>query len=90
MAVTLKPLNNLETLMAEMIELLSKEIDIALIQHKNRMICDQLHLQYQQIFRAVQAAHQRCLLVDLLNATRLQDLFHAPSSKSRSTNVSFS
>jgi hypothetical protein len=48
-----------------------------------RAIRDQLHLQYQQIIRAVQAAHQRRLSVDLLNATSLQDLFHVAQLKAQ-------
>ncbi len=83
MAVTLQRLDTLETLMAETIELLSEDIDLTLIQRKIWMIRDQLHLQYQQIVRAVQAAHQHCLSVDLLNATRLQDLFHAAQFKAQ-------
>jgi hypothetical protein len=49
MAVTLKRLDTLETLMDETIELLSEDINLTLMQHKIRMIRDQLHLQYQQI-----------------------------------------
>jgi hypothetical protein len=82
-AVMLKRLDTLETLMAKTIELLSKDIDLTVIQRKIRMIRDQLHLQYQQIVRAIQAAHQRCMSVDLLNTTRLQDLFHAAQLKAQ-------
>ncbi len=82
MAVMLKRLDTLETLMAKTIELLSEDIDLTMIQRKIRMIRDQLQIQYQQIVRAIQAAHQRCLSVDLLNTSRLQDLFHGAQRRS--------
>ena len=74
--VSLQRLDNLENRMTAAMTLLAEEIDTALAHRQLRSIHDQLHLQYQQIIRAVQAAHQRRLSVDLLNATRLQDLFH--------------
>ncbi len=48
-AVTLQRLDNLESQMAETMELLSEDIDITLAQPKLRVFRDQLHLQYQQI-----------------------------------------
>jgi hypothetical protein len=57
--VTLHCLNHLEHLMAEMMNLLSEDIDITLAQRKLQVICDQLRLQYQQIVQAIQAAHQQ-------------------------------
>ncbi len=82
-AVTLQRLDNLESEMTATMTLLAEDIDISLAYRQLRAICDQLHLQYQQIVRAVQAAHQHCLLVDLLNATRLQDLFNAAQLKAQ-------
>jgi hypothetical protein len=69
--------------MAKMMELLSEYIDITLAHRKLQGIRDQLHLQYQQIIQAIRAAHQCCLSVDLLNPTRLQDLFHAAQLKAQ-------
>jgi hypothetical protein len=83
MAVTLQQLENLESMMTATMELLAEDIDVTLAHHQLRVICDQLHLQYQQIVQAVQAPHQRHLSVDLLNATRLQDLFHAAQLKAQ-------
>jgi hypothetical protein len=79
MAVTLQRLYNLESMMTAAMTLLAEDIDVSLA-HRQR---DQLHLQYQQIIRAVQASYQHCLSVDLLNATRLQDLFHAAQLKAQ-------
>ena len=81
--VLLQRLDNLESMMTATMMLLAEEIDTALAHRQLRTIHDQLHLQYQQIIRAVQAAHQRRLSVDLLNATRLQDLFHAAQIKAQ-------
>jgi hypothetical protein len=80
-AVTLHQLDNLEYLMAKTMELLCEDINITLAQRKHRVIHNQLHLRYQQIIRAIQAAHQCRLSIDLLNATRLQDLFHAAQAQ---------
>jgi hypothetical protein len=52
-AITLHRLDNLEHLMAKMMDLLSKDIGITLAQHKLQVICDQLHFQYQQIIWAI-------------------------------------
>jgi hypothetical protein len=82
-AVTLQRLDNLESVMTATMTLLAEDIDISLAHHQLQAICDLLHLQYQQIIRAVQAAHQCRLSVDLLNATRLQDLFHAAQLKAQ-------
>jgi hypothetical protein len=82
-AVTLQGLDSLESVMTATMTLLAEDIDISLAHRQLRAIRDQLHLQYQQIVRAVQAAHQRHLSVDLLNATRLQDLFHAAQLKAQ-------
>jgi len=81
--VSLQRLDNLENRMTAAMTLLAEEIDTALAHRQLRSIHDQLHLQYQQIVRAVQAAHQRRLSVDLLNATRLQDLFQAAQIKAQ-------
>ncbi len=81
--VSLQRLDNLESVMTATMMLLAEDIDISLAHRQLRAIRDQLHLQYQQIIRAVQAAHQRRLSVDLLNATRLQDLFHAAQLKAQ-------
>jgi hypothetical protein len=70
-------------MMTATMTLLTKDIDITAAHRQLRAIRDQLHVQYQQIIRAVQAAHQRHLSVDLLNATRLQDLFHAAQLKAQ-------
>jgi len=67
--------------MAAAMTLLAEDIDISLAHRQLQAIRDQLHLQYQQIVGAIQAAHQRRLSVDLLNATRLQDLFHEAQLK---------
>ncbi len=69
--------------MAAAMTLYAEDLDISLAHRQLRAIRDQLHLQYQQIVRAVQAAHQRRLSVDLLNATRLPDLFHAAQLKAQ-------
>jgi hypothetical protein len=69
--------------MTATLTLFAEDVDITSIHRQLRIIRDQLHLQYQQIIRAVQAAHQRRLSVDLLNATRLQDLFHAAQLKAQ-------
>ena len=83
MALTLHRLDNLEYLMAEMMELLSEDIDITLAERKLQVIRNQLRLQYQQIVRAIQAAQKRRPIVDLLNATRLQGLVHAAQLKAQ-------
>ena len=70
-------------MMTATMTLLNENISITLAHRQLRSIYDQLHLQYQQIIRAVQAAHQRRLSVDLLNATRLQDLFQAAQIKAQ-------
>jgi hypothetical protein len=70
-------------MMTATMTLLAKDIDVSLAHRQLRAIHDQLHLQYQQIVRAVQAAHQCRLSVDLLNTTRLQDLFHAAQLKAQ-------
>jgi hypothetical protein len=82
-AITLHRLNNLECVVAEMMDILSEDIDVTLAQCKLQVIRDQLRFQYQQIIQAIQAAHQCWLSVDLLNATRLQDMFHAPQLKAQ-------
>jgi Baculovirus F protein len=81
--VSLQRLDNLESRMTATMRLLNENISITLAHRLLRSIYDQLHLQYQQIIRAVQAAHQRRLSVDLLNATRLQDLFQAAQIKAQ-------
>ena len=81
--VSLQRLDNLESVMTATMTLLAEEIDTSLAHRQLRVIHDQLHLQYQQIIRAVQAAHQRRLSVDLLNATRLHDLFQAAQIKAQ-------
>jgi hypothetical protein len=81
--VSLQRLDNLESRMTATMTLLNENISITLAHRLLRSIYDQLHLQYQQIIRAVQAAHQRRLSVDLLNATRLQDLFQAAQIKAQ-------
>jgi hypothetical protein len=82
-AVSLQRLDNLESVMTATMMLFAENIDITSAHRQPRVIHDQLHLQYQQIIRAVQAAHQRRLSVDLLKATRLQDLFHAAQLKAQ-------
>ena len=69
--VSLQRLDNLESVMTATMTLLAEEIDTSLAHRQLRTIHDQLHLQYQQIIRAVQAAHQHRLSVDLLNACLL-------------------
>jgi hypothetical protein len=81
--VSLQRLDNLESVMTVTMTLLAEDINITAAHRQLRAIRDQLHVQYQQIIRAVQAAHQRRLSVDLLNATRLQDLFHAAQLKAQ-------
>jgi len=81
--VSLHRLDNLESMMTAAMTLLAENMSTTLAHRQLRSIYDQLHLQYQQIIRAVQAAHQRRLSVDLLNATRLQDLFHAAQIKAQ-------
>jgi hypothetical protein len=81
--VSLQRLDNLESMMTATMMLLAEDIDTSLAHRQLRAIHDQPHPQYQQIIRAVQAAHQRRLSVDLLNATRLQDLFHAAQLKAQ-------
>jgi hypothetical protein len=81
--VSLHRLDNLESMMTATMTLLAENMSTTLAHRQLRSIYDQLHLQYQQIIRAVQAAHQRRLSVDLLNATRLQDLFHAAQIKAQ-------
>jgi hypothetical protein len=62
------------------------DAEASLVHHRLKLIGTQLRSQLQQAIRAIQAAHHWQLSVDMLNSTRLHDLFRAAQVKDQINN----
>jgi hypothetical protein len=79
--VALHRIEELEKLMSDFIYELHHQQHIVTQYWSLNQVCEQILFNIQKLIRALQAAHQQHLSLDLLSSSQLQDLFTATALK---------